>query len=628
MLPQLQALPPPQPRKQELAALTLRAVTKHSTGLNADDIASATRGHVLALGALPRELAAPTTAALTEVLQSLATACAPSATVGGEGDAETRRNAITALADLCEEVGIGSSTSSSSSSNSTAVVTLQLQQVELVFAALLAATGDYSTDKRGDVGSWCRAAALQALERITNLAVTASIGIPLERPPTAASTAQLTVPALQQRLCYMEITVQPDGAVGMLPERAAQLSAAVGEVYFTPALCEALLCALLKQLAEKLDAVRDVAGIVLQRLLTAQLPQLRLPYVPCRRQLVAALQLESQQKQQQQQQQASTTTSSGDSSAVNWATPAVTFPMVVKALSLPPYHAAVASGLVISVGGLTESVVKHSAAALLSWARAAGGGSSNSSSSSTSSTSSSKKSTAAAADVSALATLGASLTALLSAHSGDDRVALPLLRTLDLLLANDAFAPLPPAHPFGQHLLAAVRSELRSCRSVPKICAGGGVLLGLISFSGGTGTGALRSAVGLLAHKFPRVCKHMAELMYVRLLAAGDEHDQPVAATAPTVSAGGVEDEQTEPLLEAPPSFTPEAIDDALDLLTGAVWDGTQEEARSARDALAGVLHVELPAAAASGSRRASGSTGAAKDELESYEALVRDAGY
>jgi tubulin-specific chaperone D len=570
------------------------------------------------------------------VLQSLATACAPSATVGGEGDAETRRNAITALADLCEEVGIGSSTSSnsnsssnsssSSSSNSTAVVTLQLQQVELVFAALLAATGDYSTDKRGDVGSWCRAAALQALERITNLAVTASIGIPLERPPTAASTAQLTVPALQQRLCYMEITVQPDGAVGMLPERAAQLSAAVGEVYFTPELCEALLCALLKQLAEKLDAVRDVAGSVLQRLLTAQLPQLRLPYVPCRRQLVAALQLESQQ-QQQQQQQATTTTSSSDSSAVNWATPAVTFPMVVKALSLPPYHAAVASGLVISVGGLTESVVKHSAAALLSWARAAGGGNTSSSSSNSSS---SKKSTAAAADMSALATLGASLTALLTAHSGDDRVALPLLRTLDLLLANDAFAPLPPAHPFGQHLLAAVRSELRSCRSVPKICAGGGVLLGLISFSGGTGTGALRSALGLLAHKFPRVRKHMAELMYVRLLAAGDEHEQPEAVAAPTVSAaaGGAEDGQTEPPLEAPPTFTPEAIDDALDLLTGAVWDGTQEEARSARDALAGVLHVELPAAAASGSRRASGSTGAAKDELESYEALVRDAGY
>jgi hypothetical protein len=32
---------------------------------------------------------------------------------------------------------------------------LQLQQVEPVFAALLTATGDYSTDKRGDVCSWC-----------------------------------------------------------------------------------------------------------------------------------------------------------------------------------------------------------------------------------------------------------------------------------------------------------------------------------------------------------------------------------------------------------------------------------------------------------------------------------------
>jgi hypothetical protein len=36
-----------------------------------------------------------------------------------------------------------------------------------VFAALLAALDDYSVDNRGDVGSWVREAALNALERWT-----------------------------------------------------------------------------------------------------------------------------------------------------------------------------------------------------------------------------------------------------------------------------------------------------------------------------------------------------------------------------------------------------------------------------------------------------------------------------
>lgn len=54
------------------------------------------------------------------------------------------------------------------------------EDVEGVLGTLLAATGDYSVDNRGDVGSWCRIEALGALERLARLAIKASKGFPLK----------------------------------------------------------------------------------------------------------------------------------------------------------------------------------------------------------------------------------------------------------------------------------------------------------------------------------------------------------------------------------------------------------------------------------------------------------------
>lgn len=168
---------------------------------------------------------------------------------GGEADAETRRNALRALLNLCEEVGIGqrrpagrgggegvgsggpSSLSSAGCGGSVEEIqqsqlrrraehahggdgcvrmgqgehagsseagggngngtkhpqlsarwrpeTLKREDVEGVLDALLSATADYSTDNRGDVGSWCRMEALSSLERLARLAVRASTGLPL-----------------------------------------------------------------------------------------------------------------------------------------------------------------------------------------------------------------------------------------------------------------------------------------------------------------------------------------------------------------------------------------------------------------------------------------------------------------
>ena len=115
--------------------------------------------------------------------------------------------------------------------------------------------------------------------------------------------------------------------------------------FFSDKVAHQLIQALLKQLSEKLDAVREVAGTILEQILTSDQP-----YFPCiynRYQLQSGLSL--------------------DQSSINWASPTDTFPLVLKFLELDNYHTCVLEGLIISVGGLTESVVKASSSAFLDW---------------------------------------------------------------------------------------------------------------------------------------------------------------------------------------------------------------------------------------------------------------------
>ena len=129
---------------------------------------------------------------------------------GGEPDAETRRNAVRALTELCEGVGVGQAGGKDEDEGSSASrevedrssrdnesseersgersggdlpvdsrsgwspVRLSVEDVEGVISTLLAASEDYLVDNRGDVGSWCRMEALVGLERIARLAARAS----------------------------------------------------------------------------------------------------------------------------------------------------------------------------------------------------------------------------------------------------------------------------------------------------------------------------------------------------------------------------------------------------------------------------------------------------------------------
>lgn len=72
---------------------------------------------------------------------------------------------------------------------------LFVHQVRRVFDVLLRCTEDYATDKRGDVGSWVRQAALRGLRDMTKLAVLASTLAPTLRPVSPLGVGDKVSPA-------------------------------------------------------------------------------------------------------------------------------------------------------------------------------------------------------------------------------------------------------------------------------------------------------------------------------------------------------------------------------------------------------------------------------------------------
>ena len=56
-----------------------------------------------------------------------------------------------------------------------------------------------------------------------------------------------------------------------------------------------------------------------------------------------------------------------DQDALNWAAPSESFPKSVQLLSLPTYQYSALLGLIVSVGGLTESLVNHSSSSFLQY---------------------------------------------------------------------------------------------------------------------------------------------------------------------------------------------------------------------------------------------------------------------
>lgn len=278
--------------------LQKRVVDKYVKEVRTSINPAATRGFSMALGCLPSKLLAPSSQVLDLSLSCLSQMCRPDATVGGEKDAETRRNAVVALARICATVGM----TSQGRDETDVFVALTQQQVGQVFNALFRSMGDYNMERRGDVGSMSRIAAMHGL---------VSLAISTNSDPSSSV-----------------------------------------EGVFDQELCRKLVGGLLKQLAEKLDAVRLEAGRCLVRLLTHVEPEI--PYIAEKDRLMKIIGLNA---------------GGASGTDINWADGSVTFPILTRCLDIDAYFPSIVAGLIISVGCLTQSVAKNAGAAFVSWVK-------------------------------------------------------------------------------------------------------------------------------------------------------------------------------------------------------------------------------------------------------------------
>ncbi|KAL3660909.1 hypothetical protein V7S43_013926 [Phytophthora oleae] len=480
---------------------------------------------------------------------------------------------------------------------------------------------DYRLDERGDVGSWVRKEAMVGLEK---LLLGESTYSPSQHFRLVGASAQtfygfgVISDVLSDRkrkideisgesetypLCYVKFEkpalgfyyFSPSG-VGLI--HANKLSVSIGakpqcgadnEIFqipdletrsklteqqmnvtessampfarrLSPDLVGIIFGALAKQLAEKLDNMRLAAGSILFRLLHSTTP--RVDGIPDRFQLERQI--------------------FPSTLVVNWSMAHDTFPLVVKLMDIPEFMEEVAAGLVISVGGLTESVVKASKSALFEWMRAH----------------------LQAKDFGLLTRFGFFLVTLLTRHHQNDRVIIPLMKTMALLLESNLLRFLfekrqtedgsdTTTTDFGERLYSALRDEIQKCTAVPKLSAAVSVLIGLLPSDPETESKTLRALVLFLGHKFPKVRKLTAEKLYTRLLL----HDEVV-------------DE--------------EKYDMVVEILSDTAWDASISQVRVARNELLKLLGMELPTKKTPlpAETKASGS------EEASYKTLIKEMGY
>jgi len=541
--------------------LQSRVVDKYVESVRGDENPAATRGYSLALGYLPAKLLAPTVEGLDAVIDCLCVSSHPSTLIGGQGDAETRRNSIKSLVRICQVVGVGIS----ADANPTyPTVAMDGSQVMRVFKALFDAVEDYNTDRRGDVGSWSRIEAMKGMEALTYLVIKAS-NIPHTMscgPEENENTKDVPcVPSIARRLRYLEADVSTRVRSCLSESKPfRQFSYSSTQTYFDDELVSKVLSSILKQLSEKLDAVRGQAGSCLERMLSEK-TSIIVPFVPSKALLLEALRLNDIPLQH------------------NWSNPAVTFPLMMKAINIEAFFESILAGMIISVGGLTESITKSSSKALMDYMRAL------------------HKIKA----VGKIAKIGHGLIKLFDKHTKDGRVILPLLVTVDKLLSHGLLDAIlvSPTNDFSKDLSLRVRREASRCNDIKRLMAIVPVALSILHCEvAETQNTTLLFLMRLLAHKFPRVRRHTAEQLYIKLV-----EDESVVPNATNIEAGN-------------------------DLLSQASWDrelGPPGNVRAYRNQVANFLGIELSEKDLSGPVMKK--VVKVKDDFESYASLVSTAG-
>ncbi|XP_072985032.1 tubulin-folding cofactor D isoform X1 [Typha latifolia] len=487
-----------------------------------DPNVAARRGAALTLGILPHEfLALQWEIVITKLCSSCTIEDKPD-----DPDAEARVNAVRGLISVCE---ILSNTSSYRTPEDEFLIYSLIKSKVMV--TLFKALDDYAVDNRGDVGSWVREAAMDALARCSFI---------LCKRDSVASTMAPSI---------LHQSEPQDNDFG---------AANHGYPLFDADIAKKLVAGLAKQAVEKIDKIRDVAAKTLQRILYNQ--KQYIPFIPHRKLLEDIV---------------------PSNTDLKWGVPAVSYPRFVQLLGISCYSGPVLSGLVISVGGLQESLQKASVTALLEYLQASEVGIDE------------RKTREII--------LSADLLWVLQQYQKCERVVTPTFKTIDVLLSKKVFLNMEGrSQDFFTGLLDSLAIEMKATKDFTKLCAGLSILGYISSQTEANNSRAFSHLLSFLGHRYPKIRKTAADQVYLVLLQNGD--------LIPEDNMGR-----------------------ALEVVSDTCWDGAVEEARSRRLQLYEMAGLEVSASQNTSSKEKSSAVqrrASVADENKSYSSLVGFSGF
>lgn len=230
-----------------------------------------------------------------------------------------------------------------------------------------------------------------------------------------------------------------------------------------------------QQAVEKIDRTRGHAAHIFATILISPLD---VPFIPQKSQVLACFPFQ---------------TPGPDFDNFSWAVESETFPIFAQLLHLDSYAESVLLGLAISVGGVTERLVRQSSLCLFKELENMNHGQ--------------------------LELFGDLLIKLFKAHQKDDRVTLPLLKCLDKILSSGWLTAAILASDFSFDLFTLVKTEITKCGEPNKLVASIEVFCNLMQAeNSNTASKCLVQLSIFLCHKFPRIRKVTAAKLFESLL--------------------------------------------------------------------------------------------------------------
>lgn len=137
------------------------------------------------------------------------------------------------------------------------------------------------------------------------------------------------------------------------------------------------------------------------------------------------------------------------------------YPVVVPLLAFPEYTYYILKGLCVSVGGITESIVKYSLGALTQFISAIAKDSKN------------------ASEV--FNSIFESVIRILEEHAKEERIITPMFKTLDFMFEKSEILSWVKETSFGEKIFAIIVKEIKGTKSMTKIPAAVGLIVGLMN---------------------------------------------------------------------------------------------------------------------------------------------------